>query len=144
MLLALFNAGELVTLPNIVLAVVAVFSLIGNYFQFRNKRTEHIHETDLRSIASLEKALETEERLRKGETARADLEKARADGFASELANVKPELVALMAIDVHELLEFAKMKRKLQAQDKELADLNDQLVEALRKQPKQLKGGGDE
>lgn len=147
MLLGFFQGqqpSDLLTLSNIILAVGFLASLVTNFIQFKNKRAETIHETDVETIASYERALK---RLRDDisslETS-VTVQRARADGLTAELASVKPELVALMAIDVHELLEFAKIRRKLSAQERELEELNILLVEALRKQPKQLKGGGDE
>lgn len=136
-------AGEWLTPTNVVLLFVTLGSLALNFFQFRNKRTEVIHETDVETIASYERALK---RLREdlaAESAGRDAQKARADGLAFELSNVKPELVALMAIDIHELLEFARMKRQLAAQGRELEELNTQLLEARRPAPRQLADGGE-
>lgn len=124
------------TPANIILIAVALSSLAGNFFQYKNKRAEVIHRTDLDTIASLERALQRA----KADT---EVEKVRADGLASELANVKPELVALMAIDIHELLEFAKVKRRCMALERELEDLNVELLEARRRNPKQLTEGGE-
>jgi hypothetical protein len=136
MFLGLFDVGwfDWLTPANLILIAVALSSLAGNYFQFRNNRAEVIHKTDLDTIASLERALER---------VKIDLgaEKARADGLSSELSTVKPELVALMSIDIHELLEFARMKRRIAALERELEELNGQLLEAHRLNPKQLTGG---
>jgi hypothetical protein len=135
--------ADLLTPTNIILIVVTLSSLAVNFFQFHNKRTEVIHDTDVETIASYERAItRLKEDVALAE-ARMAAEKARAEGLAAELSSVKPELVALMAIDIHELLEFAKMKRRLAAQDRELEELNRELIEAHR--PKQLiegrKGG---
>lgn len=134
--LGLFDVSswaEILTPDRVILFVCFVGSAITNIFQWKDKRGVTIHETDLDTIASLERA---NARLKEETTQ----ERTRADGTVGELASVKRELVSLMAIDIHELLEFAALKRRNVALERECEGLNEELAHKLVRP--QLGGGG--
>jgi hypothetical protein len=114
------EAQNLPSIERVAYWVGLALLLLGNFFQLRYGKSDIIHRTDLRQISSLEGAL-----------ARADADltdaKVRAGKLEAEVLTMKQELIALYAIDVHELLEFAKMKRKIVAQEVELEELAGQL-----------------
>ncbi|MGB4824032.1 MAG: hypothetical protein WBP82_03875 [Leuconostoc mesenteroides] len=115
------------SLENIVLSVLAVVSLIGNIYQLKHNKSEIIHKTDTKTVASQEKLLENQDK--EIHKLKEDYEELKKLFDESELGReaLRSEYKVLVGIDIKEILNFSALKTTIELQHLEIVVLTEEL-----------------
>lgn len=119
------------TLERIVFVVALAVLAYGNFYQFKNNRSELIHQTDVRVIESQGQLLDTR-------ATQLDECKKKCSDCQDGREAIETEYKALAGIVIHELLEFAIMKRAISALQLEIEILTTE-AKRLKTENTQLK-----